>query len=48
MRLLIIGIWLFMAYFEIKNFIETENKFLLFNGIICLLFGIINIYFMLK
>ena len=48
MKLLINGIWLFMAYFEIKSFIETKNKFLLFNGIMCLLLGIINIYFVLK
>ena len=46
MKLVIVSIWFFMAYFEIKNFIETENKFLLFNGIMCLLFGII--YFALK
>lgn len=48
MKLLINGIWLFIAYFEIKNFIETKDKFSLFKGIMCLLIGIVNIYFVLR
>ena len=48
MKLFISSIWSFVAYLEMKDFIKTKNKFSLLNGILSLLIGIINIYFVLK